>query len=281
MSSLEKTWSDLQERLTDNQVIDYWDDRNSNIIENIKKIEPNDKLDIKISIIHRIAKSLNDKEKYSSVWYLFKEGFLAIEPNLVYKSNILNEAKFELARGLHHNRKYDYSKRLFNELASSNFDTTRFEDWWDQTAFASSRERLWIKTSVFPSLVRLIIIATYVYIVTLTKEFVISTTIFIILYELLESWTYLHKTSSYLKEFQDIPEVSAIKKRIKKKLLIELGISFLFYILYFLKQEWMVPLALIIAIFLLIFNYGINYYYLPSLIARLNRDKALKISNII
>lgn len=241
MSSLEKTWNDLKERVTDNQVIDYWEDRNSKIIENLKKADPNDKLDIAISIIHRIAKSLNDKEKYSSVWYLFKEVFLSIEPNLVYKSNILNEAKYELARGLHYNRKYDHSKRLFNELASSNFDTTRFEDWWDQTAYASSRERLWFKTSVFPSLVRLIIMATYVYIVILTKEFVISTTIFIILYELLESWTYLNKTSSYLKEFQDSPEIPAIKKRIKKKLLIELGISFLFYIIYFLKQEWMVP----------------------------------------
>jgi hypothetical protein len=42
-------------------------------------------------------------------------------------SDHLNEWRFEL--GLHHNRKYEHSNRLFNELASQGFDKSRIDGW--------------------------------------------------------------------------------------------------------------------------------------------------------
>ncbi|MFT6054270.1 MAG: hypothetical protein ACJAS3_001702 [Roseivirga sp.] len=46
--------------------------------------------------------------------------------------------EFEL--GLHH-WKYEHSNRLFNELASQGFDTSRIDGWWDQAPFSSIERR--------------------------------------------------------------------------------------------------------------------------------------------
>ncbi len=116
----------------------------------------------------------------------------------------------------------------------------------------------------------------YVLIAIKMKEFLISTTIFIILFELYETWWYQYKASSYLKEFEGSAEFTDIKKKIKKKIFIELGVSLLFYPIYFLKQEWLLPLVLIIAVYFQVFHYGLNYYYLPKLIGDLNRKNTTR-----
>lgn len=149
MNRIDKIWTDLKDLTTDTQVLSYWEHRQSRILESL--ITANSDFDTVTNIIHRLAKSLNGREKYSSVYYLYKSGYQSVE-NKLTQSEQLNELKFELGRGLHHNRKYDHSKRLFNELASTDFDTTRIEGWWNQTAFASTRERLWLKTDVLPAI---------------------------------------------------------------------------------------------------------------------------------
>lgn len=273
MSRIDKIWTDLQELTTDAQVLNYWENRQSRILENLKTA--NSDFDTITNVIHRIVKSLNDRENYSSVHYLYKAVYLPLE-NKLTQSDQLNEVKYELGRGLHHNRKYDHSKRLFNELASTEFDTTRIDGWWNQTAFASSRERVWFKTDVLPAIGRFAIMAAYILIAIKSEEFLISTTVFIVLYELYETWWYQYRVSRYLKEFEGSAEALEIKKSIKKKMMIELGISFLFYPIYFLKQEWLLPLVLIIAVYFQVFHFGLNYYYLPKLIGDLNRKNTTR-----
>ncbi len=273
MSRVEKIWTDLKDLTTDAQVLSYWDNRQSRILETLKTADSN--FDTVSNILQRLAKSLNDREKYSAVYYLYKAGYQPIETKLK-QSNELNEVKYELGRGLHHNRKYAHSKRLFNELANTDFDTSRIDGWWNQTAFASTRDRIWFKTDVLPAIGRFAIMVAYILIAIKAEEFLISTTVFIILFELYETWWYQYRVSSYLKEFEGSVETVDIKNNIKKKIMIELGISILFYPIYFLKQEWLLPLVLIIAVYFQVFHYGLNYYYLPKLIGDLNRKNTIR-----
>jgi hypothetical protein len=276
MSRINNIWNDLNDLTTDAQVLNYWDNRQTRILESMQTSDS--EFEIATQVIHRLAKSLNDREKYSAVYYLYKTGFQPIESKLP-ASKTLNELRFELGRGLHHNRKYDHSKRLFNELATTDFDTSRIDGWWNQTAFASTRDKIWFKTDVLPAIGRFIFMIAYILIAVKTKEFIISTTIFIILFEIYETWWYQYRTTQYLKEFEDLPETIDIKKTLKKKILLELGISFLFYPIYFYRQEWILPLVLIIAIYFQVFHYGLNYYYLPKLIGDLNKNKVRHANN--
>src|SRR5690606_36831852 len=130
----------------------------------------------------------------------------------------------------------------------------------------------WIRTDVIPAFGRLALMTIYILVGIKTREFVISTTIFIILFEIYEAWWYNYKVMSYLKEFEGNLKIKKIKKNIRKKIMIELGISLLFYPIYFLKQEWLIPLVLVLAIYFQAFHYGLHYYYLPKLVGELNRE---------
>jgi hypothetical protein len=77
-----------------------------------------------------------------------------------------------------------------------------------------------------------------------------------------------------LKEFDGSIELIEIKKKIKNKILVELGISLLFYPIYLLKQDLLLPLVFIIVVYFQAFHIGLNYYYLPKLIGELNRKKS-------
>ncbi|HKK09606.1 MAG TPA: hypothetical protein VJ939_02160, partial [Bacteroidales bacterium] len=198
MSRVSKIWNDLNDLTTNAQVLNYWENRQARILETLKTIDSD--FETATKVIHRLTKSLNDREMYSAVYYLYKTGFQPIENRLPNLDN-LNEVKFELGRGLHHNRKYDHSKRLFNELAATDFDTSRIDGWWNQTAFASTRDKIWIKTDVLPAIGRFSFMVAYILIAVKTKEFIISTTIFIILFEFYETLWYQYRTTQYLKEF--------------------------------------------------------------------------------
>ena len=65
---------------------------------------------------------------------MYKTGYLPIANKLTLSTD-LNELKYELGRGLHHNRKYEYAKNLFNELTQTDFDTSRFQDFKSKNLF--------------------------------------------------------------------------------------------------------------------------------------------------
>lgn len=270
MSKADKIWADLNGLTTDAQVLNYWDNRQTIILETLKSTASNS--ESATNVIHRLAKSLNDREKYSSVYYLYIVGFQPIEDKLA-ASETLNELKFELGRGLHHNRKYDHSKRLFNELASSGFDTSRIDGWWDQSVFASTRDGIWVKTDLLPGGLRFVLFGAFVLIALYTKKYLITTILYVILNELYMAWWYQYQFSNYLKKYENLPEIISIKKNFKKMVLVDLGITILFFPLILLNNLWLYPFVFVIGAYFLIFHNALDYYYLPKLIAELNKKQ--------
>lgn len=268
MTRINKIWSDLSDLDTDVQILGYWEKKQSRILGVVN--DSGSDHELVIQVLLKLTNALNNKEQYSSVYYLYKKGYQPIEDRL--KSSIeLNELKYELGRGLHHNRKYSESKKLFNELASTGFDTSRLSDWWDQSAFASTREKVWLKADIIPSIGSFMLWIAYVLVALKTKEFVIATTVFIVLFELYEAWWYQYKIGSYLSEFKGDSRMEKAKRKIKKGILIEFLLSLLFYPIYFLNEGWLLPLIVIVAIYFQVFHFGLNYYYLPKLVGKLNR----------
>ena len=208
-------------------------------------------------------------------FFLYKSGYLPIE-NKLNQSEQLNEAKYELGRGLHHNRKYDHAKKLFNELGKSNFDTRRFEPWWNQSAFASVRDKVWIKTDVLPALAKLLLTLLYFIIAVTTDEFLLTTAVFILIMELFEAWSYQNKVSYYLKDFENSNKVSLVRSSLKKKLIIEFVASLLFYILYFTNEQWAQYLAITLGVYMQAFHFVLNRNYLPKLVGEMNKDNTTR-----
>jgi hypothetical protein len=270
MNKVTKIWTDLDDLKTDVQVSNYWEANHPQIIKQLKVADTD--FDVIIKILYSISKSLNNREKYSSIYYLHQSIYLILEKKL-YPSDLHNELKFELGRGLHHNLKYNQSKRLFNELAKDGFDIKRIDDWWDQSAFASTRDRIWLKTDFLPALGHFLIALVFLFIAIKFEIFLFSTIIYIIISELYESWWYQYKFESYLSEFKSSPYILSITEKLKKKIFIELIISLLFYPIYFFNKDLLIPLLLIIVIYFQVFNFGLNYYYLPKLIGELNRKE--------
>ncbi|ANQ49755.1 hypothetical protein MY04_2383 [Flammeovirga sp. MY04] len=276
MSKLKKVKADLQSLKTDAQIVNYWEHNHSRVLERINNSESD--WEVATDVIYQFAKSLNDREQYSAVYYLYKVGYLKVEKHLI-QSNELNELKYELGKGLHHNRKYKHSNRLFNELGDVGFDISRLEGWWDQSAFGSSREKYWYKAELLPGLITLLITLIYIYLVSKTEEFIISTISFVLLMELFETWRYKYKISIYLKEYEHQNEVKEIERKIKKKLLLELLLSLIFYPIYLINQDWLIPVVIALGAYFQIFNYWLNDHYLPQLIGDINRRKHLSKEN--
>ncbi len=268
MPRLNKIWTELHTLKTDAQVLSYWEHGQFRILEHLKTA--NSDIEIATKIIHRLAKTLNNKEKYSSVYYLYIEAFQPLEKQF-NPSEELNELKYELGKGLHHNRKYIHSKRLFNELSASGFDTSRIDGWWNQSAYASTRENIWVKTDLLPYLGSLAIIGAYIITALNTNDFLITTTIFILLFELYQTWWNQYRVTNYLKEFEHRLEVAQIKKRLNKMILLELGISLIFYPIYYLNPAWLLSLVITLAVYFQLFHFGLHYFYLPNLVGDLNR----------
>ncbi len=268
MSRLHSLWADVQGLTTDVQVLGYWERRQSSILDRLKTAQSD--FEIATQIIHRLAKSLNEKEQYAAVYYLYLSGYLPIE-NKLPPSPTLVEAKFELGRGLHHNRKYSHSKRLFNELALADFDTDRIEGWWNQSVVAGTTEKLWLKTDFLPALGRFALFIAYLVIAIKTGDFFISTAVFLLFYELYENWWFHYRASAYVKELKNSTKGIRLIRNLRKKLWIELGVSLLLYLLYFLNDAWLIYLVVFLAAFLQVFHYVLRLYYFPKLLLEQNR----------
>ncbi len=275
MTRLQKIWNELSEMNSDNQVLNFFETRQTRIIDNLKTAETLEELELAGLIMHRFARAFNEREKYSSVYYIFISAYLNVAERITGKQEDINELKYELARGLHHNRKYKYSKQLFNELAAAGFDTKRIDDWWNQSAFASTRDEIWIKSHILPGLTRFLLMIVYLTVVLWTKAFVISTIVFIGLFLFVEMQWYLYRVNYYLKEFENDPELELIKRKIKNKIVFQFGISLLIFPIYYWGHDLIYLATFIIAIYLNVYHYGLELYYLPNLIANLNRKKAL------
>lgn len=273
MNKLDQLWQEISVLETDNQVIGFWENRQARITKHL--LRENTDFTSAILIIHRFAKALNRREKYSSIYFLYNTAYEPLE-NKFSSSPMLNELKFELAFGLHHNRKYHQAKKLFNELGSTNFDTSRIEDWWSQAILSSYWEKNWVKIRLVPLVSRFILFAIYLLIAINTKAYLASTTVFIVLFEVLETVWYHFTVSLYLKDFEELEEIGTIKKKIRRLIWIEAIISVLFYPLYFIKPEWAFPLIIGISIYFMAFHVFLNFHYLFHITEKLTGLQAKK-----
>lgn len=271
MSSLQGIATNLQKYSSEKEISDYWERDSSRILKGLSKVK--DEAFLVTQIMHLLARSLNKEEKYSSVYHLFLAGYLPLKDKLIPDES-LDELKYELGKGLHHNRKYSEANKLFKELAASGFETTRFDNWWDQSAFAGIRENVWIKTDVLPFFGRMMIMAAYLFFAFYFREFIISTIFLIVLFESYELWWYQFRVKVYLKDFAEDPIVTNGLEKLKRKLVHEFLLSLVFYALYFLNEDLLIPLAFLISIYFQVFHYYLNSMHLPKLIGELNRKSA-------
>ena len=275
MSRLRKIWHEITEMNSENQVFNFWDTRQNLIIDSLRSAETLEDIELAGFVMHKLAKAFNNREKYSSVYYLFISAYQSIEDRIKGGPESIHELKYELARGLHYNRKYKYSKQLFNELAATGFDTDRIENWWNQSAFASTRDRVWIKYHILPGMTRFLIMVAYLIVLLRTEEFVIATMVFIGLSLFTELQWYLYRVNHYLKEYESDPETELIKKKIKTRIVIQFVVSLLIFPLYFLGHELLYFSALLLVTYINAYHYILELYYLPNLIGYLNRKKVL------
>jgi hypothetical protein len=277
MTNLEQTYQDFKVAETDNQIISLWE-RHENRIKRLIPVDSVSDLKYFIGILELLTKAQNKKELYSSIYYIYKFYYKPINQKLIhYKldtENAVLELEFQLARGLHFNRKYSASKELFNDLAKKGFDIKRFDDWWDQSAFASSRDKYWFKVDILPGIIRVVLIGLFMFTIIQTKEIIFTSAIFIILFESLEYYGYNLKLNTYLKDYIDLPETLLIKQKAKRAILIEFIISLLFYPIYFLNQDWLNFIVIGLIVYMMAFSYGFSFRYLPNMIGELNRKQS-------
>lgn len=116
-----------------------------------------------------------------------------------------------------------------------------------------------------------LIIITYIVIATLRQEFIISTTIFILVYELFELWDNNNKISTYLKDFQGTKGLALIRKRLSYILLFKMLFSLLFFLFYIMNIASMNSLVAVFSTCLFLYQIGFNVYYFPKLIGEINQ----------
>ncbi len=264
----EKIWHDLSALNTDNEIISYWENKHNRFTNKLLNEEID--LDLCTLILHKFTRSFNNSEKYSTVFYLHQLVYIPLETKLK-NTNFINELKYQLAKGLHHNRKYAQSTQLFNELALSGYDTKRIDDWWNQSAYAGIRDKIWLRTFFLPFIVNTLIIISYIFIATSSQEFIISTTIFVLVYELFELWDNNNKTTTYLKDFKGTKGLALIRKRLSQILLIKMLFSLLFFLFYIMDIASMNSLVAVFSTCLFLYQIGFNVYYFPKLIGEINR----------
>lgn len=270
MSRLEKIRKDLQEKGTSQQVRNYWQKRRSRIINEL----PQGEADTTSNVIQLLAKSMNEGESYGMVYDLFISGYQPNEERLKEGATDLDETKFELARGLHHDHKYKHSKRLFDELIASGKESRVPNEWLEQSAFASARERLWIRTDLIPFMIQCALLIAFMVIVTKSGSFLVSTVLLILIHEPFQAWRLKYKLDQYLKEYEAEPSSEPIKHRIYRWIGAELTISLIAFPAYFLFPIRGPELAWLMLLFLASFHIGLNLFYLPKVIGELSKEKA-------
>ena len=272
MSRIKSILEDLQGRGTPQQVRHYWEKRRSRIIAEFSKGDP----DTVSSVIRLLAGSMNEGEAYGMVYDLFISGYRPNEKRLKEGAADLNETKFELARGLHHDRKYEHSRKLFNELIGAGRASKIPNEWLEQSAFGSARERLWIRTDLLPFLGQLILLITFMASVIKTGTFLIPAILLISIHEPFQAWRLKYKVDRYLKAFETEPSSVAVEQRLYRWIGVELLVSSIFIPAYFLLSIRVTELASIMSLFFASFHIGLNLFYLPKVIGELNKEKARK-----
>jgi hypothetical protein len=179
MANLNEILNELKGFENESLIISYWRKNDKSIQKQV--IDSDDK-NAAIEVLYRITKALNRKERYSDIYYIHSSTYALANFNLKpypYR----NELKYELAYGLHHNRKYNLSKSLLNELENADFDLTKANDWRAQTEIGADRIQK-LNKSTFRSIITPFIgLAAIAFAIIITEEYILVLTIALLISE--------------------------------------------------------------------------------------------------
>lgn len=175
---------------------------------------------------------------------------------------MLNELKFEMGRGLHHNRRYPQAKRLFLALEKTDFDTSRFEEWIEQTLIASELGKGHkTQPKFFAILNALVVVGSFSFVVTF-DDFFLTITFLLFFLGALDIWQHLYQIRAIRKENG---EETDMKNLIKFLIPIFVIVLIVPTILLFLKFRWSLNRDAIAVV--LCGAYGVfNYFVLINMI---------------
>lgn len=266
---------------TDNEVVSYFDNHSKRMFRKLITSDLNP--GIKIKILYIISKSLNNKERYSAIYYLFIEAYLPLKNNFK-ESEELNELKYELGKGLHHNRKYKHSKDLFNELAISGFDVERIKPWWNQTIYKKTLENLWFKNEIVTLVLNFILILIFLVLKLYFNLGFESIILVLIIFIILSNFITRYILSNYLKEFEAVYKKIVLNKLIKYKIILDIVLCMLFIPFYILDKEMLVILPVVLTLISWVYFIYVDYKLFPmniiehnfSFIKRKRREKNIE-----
>jgi hypothetical protein len=271
MNKITKIKNDLRELKTDSEVLGYWDNRSERILDCLKNLDSD--FEDALEIIHRLAKSLNSREKYSAVYYLYTAGYQPIESNFK-PSDVLNEVKYELARGLLHNRKQEHSKRLFEELTSTGFDISRIEDWHEQAQDKETNKLKAIYLYGLPALFNAVIIVVFNFVFKFNNPLIETRIVLVLFFIVVEILVFRIVNLYYLKKTNDYNDIQKVKQVVLYQLLIALLLLFAQFA--FPKTKRLIYyFPLTEAIISHVVSLGYEYQFLPKAIEKKLRSGEL------
>lgn len=275
MTEIDKLYIVFEGFSTDNETISYFEDNSKRIFN--KLIQANSNPEKVVKILHQIALALNNREKYAGIYYLFLKGYKPI-CHYFTPSNLFNELKFELGKGLHHNMKYKFSMQLFNELAISEFDVSRIEPWWNQSVYKTSFENIWLKNLFRNFLFGLIFNLLIVLVYFLDKSILILVPL--ITLALIEPFFTKHYYSILLKENENYYKIKLLNKEINLKIMINVFILLIYIAVFFIEINWFYIAFPFYIIYEIVFHYFyLNFKFFPKSIVELNKQRIERLKN--
>lgn len=253
MKGIKDVWLEMCQLSTRNELFSYWEKQQKRLLNTLN--EDSSDYETTVRVLHLIAKTLNDKEQYPALYYLYSSSFVELE-NKLPASAMLNELKFEMGRGLHHNRRYPQAKRLFLALEKTDFDTSRFEEWIEQTLIASELGKRHKTQPKFFAILNILVFVGSFAVVAAFDDFFLTITLLIFFLGALEIWQHLYQIRAIRKENG---EETDLKGLIKFLIPIFTTVLVLPTVLLFLKFRWSLNRDAIAI--LLSATYGIVSYF--------------------
>lgn len=262
MARLGSIWRDLQEKETDAEVFNYWQKRRDRILKELPGGDP----EIGALLIKDLARAMNEKGAYASVYDLYSSAYLADLKRLEQKPERLDALEYELARGLFHNKKFREAHRLFERLEKRGYEAEPFAEWKKQAALAGFRERFWFRTDLFPAFGRFLIFGAYVSVVQFGDAFLWSTCSFLLFYPLYEAWWVRWKLRTYSRDRELLQTPEQVPRKVRNWLLFQVFASLLVLPLSLSFPDQTDLLAIALVVFQQLIHSAFNLFYLPDLI---------------
>ncbi|MFY0675623.1 MAG: hypothetical protein JXQ87_19695 [Bacteroidia bacterium] len=268
MNQLIDIWYKVTSLDNDNQVVSFWQKNQSRI----QNLDYKNDLSKYIDILYKITKSLNKKGRFADVFYLFSSTYDNKDLN-IKPSESLNNLKYELCYGLHHNRRYSSSKRLIDELDNANFDMTKIASFREQTELGHKRNLELKNLKIESLLFEWGIFVAFAAALLITKEYFWVSMIFYLLLEFRRLTQTKLKFEKELIEFKDDHDVNDYSSIVVKYGIIVYSVTFCIFSLEFFQPDWTIHIAASILIIFQIGFFVLTRFFIDDRIKKLKSEK--------